>query len=105
MFLTGGLPSDVSSTKIEKDSYSQRHPVPDWRGHTDAKIIKKKAPATHMFTPLPDVDMNSSKVKALAVDTFATPEPLEFEKASKKTTIFKSISKFFTKLFRNAHKI
>ena len=58
-----------------------------------------------MFTPLPDVDMNSTKAKSLAVDTFATPEPLGVKKVSKKTPIFKSISKFFTKLFRNAHKI
>lgn len=54
MFLTGGLPSEVSSTKIGKESYSQRHPVPDWRGHTDAKIIKKLLQLTcsHLYQML-----------------------------------------------------
>ena len=43
MFLTGGLPTDSPSPKIEKGSYSERYPFPDWRGNVTArKLIKKK---------------------------------------------------------------
>ena len=114
MFLYGGLPTDSPSPKIEKGSYSELNPVPDWRGNVAArKPIKKKQYKGVMFTPLPDVDMftsslasqNSSKLAQSIPDTITTSTAKNIETTAKKTSIFKSIVKFFTKLFKKAPKV
>ena len=65
MFLYGGLlPTDTASTKIEKKSYSERHPFPDWREHADIrKSIKKKQYKGVMFTPLPDTSFFAMRLR------------------------------------------
>ena len=64
MFLTGGLPTDSPSPKIEKGSYSERYPFPDWRGNVTArKLIKKKQYKGGMFTPLPDTSFFAMRLR------------------------------------------
>lgn len=138
MFLYGGLlPTDTASTKIEKKSYSERHPFPDWREHADIrKSIKKKQYKGVMFTPLPDISFfamrlrnpeetikfhsmshcnllpprnnisqTSSKLAQSIPDSITISTAKNIETTTKKTNIFKSILKFFTKLFKKAPKM
>ena len=114
MFLYGGLPTDSSSTKVEKLSYSERHPFPDWRGNVVARnSIKKKQYKGVMFTPLSDVDMfastlasqTSSKLAQSIPDSITTSTAKNIETTAKKTNIFKSVVKFFTKLFKKTPKV
>ena len=114
MFLYGGLPTDSTSTEVEKLSYSERYPFPDWRGNVAArKPIKKKQYKGGMFTPLPDADMftsslasqKSSKLAQSIPDTITTSTAKNIETTAKKTNIFKSTVKFFTKLFKKAPEV
>ena len=114
MFLYGGLPTDSPSTEVEKLPYSERYPFPDWRGNIAArKPIKKKQYKGVMFTPLPDVDMltsslasqNSSKLAQSIPDSITISTAKNIETTTKKTNIFKSVVKFFTKLFKKAPKV
>ena len=140
MFLYGGLlPTDIASTKIEKKSYSERHPFPDWRGNVMArKSVKKKQHKGGMLTPLPDtsffamrlrnpeeaiklrtgvhggllpirntglVSQTNSKLAQSIPDSITISTAKNIETTTKKTNIFKSILKFFTKLFKKAPKM
>ena len=139
MFLTGGLPTDSPSPKIEKGSYSERYPFPDWRGNVTArKLIKKKQYKGGMFTPLPDtsffamrlrnpeeaiklrtgihggllpirntglVSQTNSKLAQSIPDSITISTAKNIETTAKKTNIFKSVVKFFTKLFKKTSKV
>ena len=136
MFLYGGLPTDSPSTKVEKLSYSERHPLPDWRGNVAArKPIKKKQYKGVLFTPLPDISFfamrlrnpeetikfhtghynllpprnnisqMSSKLAQSIPDSITISTAKNVETTAKKINIFKSIIKFFTKLFKKAPKV
>ena len=139
MFLTGGLPTDSPSTKVEKLSYSERYPFPDWRGNVVArKPIKKKQHKGGMLTPLPDtsffamrlrnpeeaiklrtgvhggllpirntglVSQTNSKLAQSIPDSITISTAKNIETTAKKTNIFKSVVKFFTKLFKKASKV
>ena len=140
MFLTGGLPTDSPSPKIEKGSYSERYPFPDWRGNVTAKkLIKKKQYKGGMFTPLPDTSFfamrlrnpeeaiklrtgvhggllpirntglasqtANSKLAQSIPDSITISTAKNIETTAKKTNIFKSVVKFFTKLFKKTSKV
>lgn len=139
MFLTGGLPTDSPSPKIEKGSYSELNPVPAWRDNVAArKLIKKKQHKGGMLTPLPDtsffamrlrnpeeaiklrtgvhggllpirntglVSQTNSKLAQSIPDSITISTAKNIETTAKKTNIFKSTVKFFTKLFKKAPKV
>ena len=139
MFLTGGLPTDSPSPKIEKGSYSELNPVPAWRDNVAArKLIKKKQHKGGKLTPLPDtsffamrlrnpeeaiklrtgvhggllpirntglVSQTNSKLAQSIPDSITISTAKNIETTAKKTNIFKSIVKFFTKLFKKTPKV
>ena len=139
MFLTGGLPTDSTSTEVKKLPYLQRYPFPDWRGNVAArKLIKKKQHKGGMLTPLPDtsffamrlrnpeeaiklrtgvhggllpirntglVSQTNSKLAQSIPDSITITTAKNVETIAPKTNIFKSILKFFTKLFKKAPKV
>ena len=118
MFLTGGLPSANIKTEkeiMEQEFTRRRHssmfsPLPDdipieRKVAIDKEFQKQRAQYKAKFTPLPNADMTGSEIKTLMFDTFTVSEPPKIGKVSKKTNIFKSITKFFSKLFKKTPKI